>query len=356
MTEKIDARLKGIVRTYPKSQIRVVLEALNDPASLKSLVESVNGIFFEKALKYAAIEVQAANLKELAREAEVSKIWYVDPRIFESYFNILKAVEYLLPFSKKGVKVSNLSLGPPLDYPGSLRFNPDEPVNVATRALYDAGITVVFSAGNYGQMGNDTLNPWSVAPWVIGVGAATKDGKKLADFSSRGIPGDKLYKPTVVGPGIDVVTIHPSNAKKTQKQIAKDKKFIPAEKLDRYTVVSGTSMAAADISGAIGNIIGFMDYNLGLRQVGNITVFDMDMGLPKKAKIKISVNGYEKKITVKINPSSTLPSNIKNLLIQCAIPMEGYQPHEVGAGFISQAITAKVFGSYDKKIMPIKII
>jgi hypothetical protein len=42
----------------------------------------------------------------------------------------------------------------------------------------------------------ESLNPYSVAPWVIGVAAGTKDGK-LADFSSRGIEGDPLYHPTI---------------------------------------------------------------------------------------------------------------------------------------------------------------
>ena len=39
---------------------------------------------------------------------------------------------------------------------------------VATRALYDAGVNVTFAAGNHGPA-PDTLNPYAVAPWVIGV-------------------------------------------------------------------------------------------------------------------------------------------------------------------------------------------
>src|SRR3989441_6965987 len=66
-------------------------------------------------------------------------------------------------------------------------FDPNDPVNVATRALHDAGMVVVFAAGNDG--GEMTMNPYSVAPWVISVGAGTVDHKR-ADFSSAGIQFD----------------------------------------------------------------------------------------------------------------------------------------------------------------------
>src|SRR2546425_6278403 len=66
-------------------------------------------------------------------------------------------------------------------------FDPNDPVNVATRALHDAGMVVVFAAGNDG--GEMTVNPFSAAPWVISVGAGTVDHKR-ADFSSAGIQFD----------------------------------------------------------------------------------------------------------------------------------------------------------------------
>jgi serine protease AprX len=92
-------------------------------------------------------------------------------------------------------------------------YNPDDPVNVATKALYDAGVTVVFAASNSG--GPDTLNPYSASPWVISVAAGTKE-LKLASFSSRGRiggPWDRraaqrndtgVYRPTVTAPGQDI--------------------------------------------------------------------------------------------------------------------------------------------------------
>ncbi|HMB92047.1 MAG TPA: S8 family serine peptidase, partial [Rhodothermales bacterium] len=66
-------------------------------------------------------------------------------------------------------------------------FNPDDPVNIATKKLADRGVIVVFSAGNSGPTENTITGNFKKAPWVITVAAGTKSGV-LADFSSRGRP------------------------------------------------------------------------------------------------------------------------------------------------------------------------
>lgn len=343
MVDKIAPQLMNIIRSYASAEVKVIVEASDDPKTIERLVASRNGVFLGQSLRYAAVKIEAVHLEAWAKEPEVAKIWYVDPRIFDAYFNIIKASEYVLSHKSGGPKVINMSLGPPVDKPGALRFDPEEPVNVATKALYDAGKIVVMAVGNSGYLGNDTLNPWSVAPWVIGVGAATKDGKKLADFSSRGVPDDPVYAPTVVAPGIDIVTTHPVSIKKTAEQLAKDKQFISEDKLDSYTVVSGTSFATADVSGAVAHIVGFISWLKDNKSLGE-----------QLLEISVSINGCSRNIRFKVN---TQPSNIKNFVTQFAMHMPNYRPHEVGAGFISQAMTQQCFGDYASKpkIMPIKI-
>ena len=74
--------------------------------------------------------------------------------------------------------------------------------------LTDAGINVVFSAGNTGP-GAHTLNPYAAAPWVVSVGATDTQGR-LASFSSRGDFANPLFHPTLVAPGVDVVSLRGS--------------------------------------------------------------------------------------------------------------------------------------------------
>src|SRR3989449_5442552 len=99
--------------------------------------------------------------------------------------------------SRYGIRVISNSWGTT----GS--FSADDPINVASKMAHDAGLVVVFAAGNAGPATN-TLNPYCVAPWVICVAAGAKDGKTLADFSSRGIAGDPLYHPTITAPGVNI--------------------------------------------------------------------------------------------------------------------------------------------------------
>ena len=179
--------------------------------------------------------------------------------------NVLEGFDYALDnASRFGVKVVNCSWGT------EGFFDPDDPVNIATRALYDAGITVVFASGNYGPA-VDTLNPYSVAPWVIGVGSTRKDGS-LSAFSSRGIFEELLYHPTLVGPGEAITAAVPPALNGGAS----------------YATVSGTSFSAPHVAGVVA-------------------------------------------LLLETNPSLT-PAEIKRILQQTTTPFLGRDRLEVGAG------------------------
>jgi serine protease AprX len=179
--------------------------------------------------------------------------------------NVLEGFDYLLDNAARfGVKVVNCSWG------SEGAFDPDDPVNLATRALYDAGITVVFAAGNYGPA-PDTLNAYAVAPWVIGVGSTRQDGK-LSDFSSRGIFEELLYHPILVAPGESITAAAPASLNGGAP----------------YAVVSGTSFAAPHVAGVAA-------------------------------------------LMLQTNPSLT-PGEIKRILQETAAPVLTHDRSEVGAG------------------------
>ena len=95
---------------------------------------------------------------------------------------VVTAYDYMLDQPDMwGIDVVNNSWG------NSFRqFDPRDPVHQATKAVADAGATVVFAAGNSGAEDVEaSQNPWSLAPWVISVAAGTLDHHR-GDFSSNG--------------------------------------------------------------------------------------------------------------------------------------------------------------------------
>jgi serine protease AprX len=139
------------------------------------------------------------------------------------------------------------------------QYDPSDPVAVATKAVADKGVTVVFAAGNSGTEGvSASLNPFSQSPWVISVAAGTLD-RHRADFSSNGLvyddsrataigtgghttyTGDRigLVHPDITAPGVDI-----SSTCDTLGTV------VGPCPPGNNTTASGTSMASPHIAGA----------------------------------------------------------------------------------------------------------
>lgn len=195
---------------------------------------------------------------------------------------------------------------------GGGAYDPNHPFMIAARNAYEHNMSVFFAGGNDGAA-KDTLSPYAQAPWVIGVAAGTKDGM-LADFSSRGLPREERLSdnnplndneaPTLTAPGngrffessltrygftTDIVSVRAST-NLTANGLNADAE-IPVGMLPFYTQISGTSMATPFAAGVAALML------------------DAD-------------------------PTLT-PDEIKQIMIDTATTMPGYQDYEVGAGYIN---------------------
>ncbi len=205
----------------------------------------------------------------------------------------LAAYDYLLAHPGLGVVAVNNSFGKPQSE-GVERYDPRDPVNVATRALDAAGISVVFSAGNSGTGSTpregdppgasdcstepDPENPgerrattgvcrsnvYSVAPWALGAANGRKDGEHLTISSARGDPREQValdgstirYEPALTAPGTNVRTARgPGPFGGGCGISAEPPACTPppgAEAFEPFYVpTSGTSFAAPHVTGAV---------------------------------------------------------------------------------------------------------
>jgi serine protease AprX len=160
----------------------------------------------------------------------------------------LRVFDWILTHPEANIRVSSNSWGSG----DGTDYEPDNPVNVVTRMLYDAGVTVAFAASNSG--GPDTLNQYATSPWVVSVAASDKE-LNLADFSSRGRIDDNwdrahaqatdtgLYRPTVTAPGVDITAAKSATATLMADGVDPENPF--------YTTASGTSMATPHVAGSV---------------------------------------------------------------------------------------------------------
>ena len=227
----------------------------------------------------------------------------------------LGGFEYALTHQQEyNIRIITNSWGDTSD--AGTEFDPNHPINLATKKLYDRGIITVFSAGNSGPNESTISGNYKKAPWVITVAAGDKQGN-LAGFSSRGLKGyggtveidgvsySWADKPTITAPGVDIIStrvISPLSALSAPKDV----EYISPGHLPYYTTFSGTSMAAPHVAGIIALLL----------------------------EVNPNLDSFE----------------VKDILESTATTMDGYENWEVGAGYVNAYKAVELAFSYhDKK-------
>lgn len=221
--------------------------------------------------------------------------------------NVLAAYDHaIVNRDKYGIRIINNSWGP-----GAFTdYDPEHPVNRATDAAWEAGISVVFGAGNDGTR-TDSLNMFSSHPRAISAGGGRKDGQQ-AFFSSKGVPGSDHWRPTVTAPGEAIVSVRAS---------------------------TGFTMAAADAGGGTGN----PDAASGADTAYYAASSGTSMASPHVAGT-IALIQQAAQAT---HGRWLTPLEVRNLLQNTARPMPGYQQYSVGAGYLDAyaAVQAAIAGT-----------
>ena len=152
--------------------------------------------------------------------------------------NVLKGIDWVLSEKERyGVRIVNISVG---TQPDLARHQKELFLNAVDR-MWDNGLVVVVSAGNYGP-GQGTVAVPGSSRKVITVGVPDTElppvqrRRKNTNYSGRGPTKECVVKPDVFAPGTGIISCNGKYGR-------------PGE--HPYIMKTGTSMATPVVSGAI---------------------------------------------------------------------------------------------------------
>ena len=154
---------------------------------------------------------------------------------------VVNGIDWILKLIQtQDIHIVNISVG---THPG-LERKEEERLIQSVEKLWDAGVTVVVSSGNYGPKERTVAAPGSSRK-VITVGAVNLPerngvGKRRWDYSGRGPTENCVVKPDLVAPGTYITSCNGAYINKWKQP---------------YTEKSGTSMATPIVSGAVACVL-----------------------------------------------------------------------------------------------------
>ncbi len=239
-------------------------------AAVRSLKRDPNGHGTHVAgIIAAAGENRYDDTRGVAPDAQIIDLRVLDANGDGFAGDVVDAIDWAVANRDRyRIRVINLSLGGPV-----LQACADDPVCQAVERAYRAGIVVVASAGNNGkdEAGNEILGGITVpgnSPFAITAGALNtkqtpwRSDDELTTYSSRGVTRfDHLIKPDLVAPGNKIRGLLAPGS-----TLAKEHPELVIDTTEgKRLQLSGTSMAAAAVSGATALLL---DYSWELSPAG----------------------------------------------------------------------------------------
>lgn len=187
----------------------------------------------------------------VAPQANIASVRVIDATGHAKLSTIFAGLQWVLRNrSTYHIRIANLSFGG-----AALSGYQNDLLASAVEMLNFSGLTVVVSAGNDGRLGASTITTPATDPFVITAGADDTNGTaglkddSVAKWSSRGPTAfDGIAKPDLVAPGRRVVSLRVAGSTLDtlypQLQVT-----AKGAKTAQYFTLSGTSMAAAIVSG-----------------------------------------------------------------------------------------------------------
>jgi serine protease AprX len=180
----------------------------------------------------------------VAPESDIVAIKVLDDDGCGNSADVLAGLQWIVSNRERyNIRVANLSVG-------TEDIGARDPLVRAVEAVWDAGVIVTVAAGNNGPLDGTVTSP-GISRKVITIGASDDHksvqiwGDMLENYSGRGPTVDCVIKPDVIAPGADIVSCFTATPPESRK---KNKSKIVS---DDYIKMSGTSMSAPIVAGAI---------------------------------------------------------------------------------------------------------
>ncbi len=334
-----------------------IVEVAGSPDIVERLA-AIEGVHVVVAPMAIADEVQtiAAGIDYLAARADTERVTryrgpFVDPdgallgypvtRIVDGRRQVQFDASLATPLEPPLMPVISMSLGTTaLDYPSV----PDDLVNLITAGISDRILTVA-AAGNCGEIaGRETVSAWAQPAWVLAVGASDDEaGTRLADYSSRGVPGDPTSGPDLVAYGRSAVPNYPEGTSFAAPRVTGLALICAAALLQlrhasraHLGLDEGIPVVGAGMIDTFGDEI--WDPPKGAEELPALPLAGPDRESVTRAVEMAAAEG----ITVDVQVP---PPLLRALLIGACRPMPGYEPHQVGSGFIDLSGVLRLLGS-----------